>query len=51
MGTIATTLQQERILDLINRRLDELDAAASPSVTGILAATHRLPPADRIYVH
>jgi hypothetical protein len=50
MSTIAITPQQERILELVNRRLDELDAAASPSVTGILNATARLPAADRVYV-
>jgi len=49
--TIAIDVEQQRILELINRRLDELDAAAAPAVPGILTAAHRLPPADRIYVH
>jgi hypothetical protein len=51
MSTVAINpSQQQRLLDLINRRLDQLDAAASPAVTGILTAADRLPPADRIYV-
>jgi hypothetical protein len=51
MSTIAITPEQERILELINARLDELDTAATPSVTSILNVAHRLPAADRIYVH
>lgn len=49
--TVAILPEQQRILDLINRRLDQLDAAASPAVSKILTAAERLPPADRLAVH
>jgi hypothetical protein len=48
--TVAITPTQQRILDLIDNRLDRLDIAASPAVAGILAASAQLPPADRLYV-
>jgi hypothetical protein len=50
MSTIAINPSQQRLLDAINRRLDELDTAATPAVAGILTAAERLPPADRLYV-
>jgi hypothetical protein len=51
MSTVAINPSQQRLLDAINRRLDQLDTAASPAVTSVLAAAHRLPAADRLYVH
>jgi hypothetical protein len=50
MTTIAINASQQRLLDLIDNRLDRLDIAAGPAVAGILAAADRLPPADRLYV-
>jgi hypothetical protein len=51
MSTIAITPTQQRLLDRINTRLDQLDTAATPAVAGILTAADHLPPADRLYVH
>jgi hypothetical protein len=51
MSTIAITPTQQRLLDRINTRLDQLDTAASPAVASILTAADRLPPADRLHVH
>jgi hypothetical protein len=51
MSSIAISPAQERVLELITRRLDALDVAAGPSVSCILAAAYRLPAADRIAVH
>ena len=45
MTTVAISPEQQRVLELIERRLDQLDTAS------ILAAAHRLPAADRLYVH
>jgi hypothetical protein len=50
MSTIAINPSQQRLLDAINRRLDELDTAVTPAVAGIIAASAHLPHADRIYV-
>jgi hypothetical protein len=51
MTTVALlSPKQQRILELIDNRLDELDTAAGEAVAGILAASAQLPPADRIYV-
>ena len=38
MSTVAINPSQQRLLDAINRRLDELDTAATPAVAGILRA-------------
>ena len=49
---IAITPQQERIFQLVNDRLDQLDTAAAPSVyEHPRRRPSPLPPADRIYVH
>jgi hypothetical protein len=51
MSSLAISPQQQKVLDVITRRMDALDAAAGPSVSRILAAADRLPAADRIAVH
>jgi hypothetical protein len=50
MSSIAITPDQQRVLDLINKRIDALDAAARPAVAGIRAVADTLPAADRIAV-
>jgi hypothetical protein len=50
MSTIAINPSQQRLLDVIDNRLDRLDLAAAPAVAGILGAADRLPAADRLYV-
>ena len=51
MSTVAISPEQQRVLELIERRLDQLETAAGATVTSILAAAHRLPAADRLAVH
>jgi hypothetical protein len=51
MRSLSISPEQEQVLHLINRRLDQLDVAAGASVTSILAACHRLGLADRLAVN